>query len=388
MISVEAFRGRARDWLDQRAPRPPTASRGAEQRHDSVAIFRNQTDAEERATVDRRRRWLRERAEAGFGAIAWEAEHGGEGLTDAHARAYDEEEDGRPVPPGHESILISVDLVGNTLRACGGPELCRRYLPPLSRADEMWCQLFSEPDAGSDLASLQTRAVRDGDQWLVTGQKVWTSGAHFADLGYLLARTDPDASRHRGVTALVVDMHAPGVTVRPLRQMTGGSSFNEVFLDGVRVPVDHTIGEPGDGWRVAMTTLAIERATAAQNRFSEAADLAHRLLRTADEVHRRDDPLVRQAVAQTWTLEVISSVLDRRAATMGSLSKLATTRLFEAAAEASEVILGPAVIADDGGRGRYSWSELRLGIPGFRAGGGTDEIQKNILGERVLGLPR
>ena len=258
----------------------------------------------------------------------------------------------------------------------------------------MWCQLFSEPGAGSDLARLATRAVRDGDEWILDGQKVWTSGARHADYGYIICRTDPTAPKHVGLTAFIVPMHTRGVEVRPLRQMSGGESFNEVFFDSVRINDDLRLGGIGDGWRVAMTTLGFERSSASggvgTGRWSQVLQLAMHL-------GRNDDPIVRQHLAALYSRLTVASWNNRRVVAgvragqtpgpEGSLGKLSFTEGLRATGDVVSLLLGAQLTADTGEWGTFAWSELITGTPGFRIAGGSDEVQRNIIGERVLGLP-
>ncbi|MGH9037215.1 MAG: acyl-CoA dehydrogenase family protein, partial [Acidimicrobiia bacterium] len=280
-----------------------------------------------------------------------------------------------------------------------GTETTRKaYLAALHRGDVIGCQLFSEPGAGSDLASVSTRAVRDGDEWAVDGQKVWTSGAHYSDIGLLLTRTAPEP-RHRNLTAFVVDMRAPGVEVRPLRQMTGGAAFNEVFLSRVRIPDDHRLGEVDAGWSVAITTLMHERKSVGGGGGGGAGILSMaRLVATARHAGLDRDPVTRQELASVYTGLAVFRYSNLRAEARlraglapgpeGSTGKLAHTRNLAAVAALMTRLLGPALAADSGQWGTWAWSEFVLGVPGMRLGGGTDEIQRNILAERVLGLPK
>jgi alkylation response protein AidB-like acyl-CoA dehydrogenase len=396
---LDRYRAAARDWLSTQLPRRPDRQvdpawgTGS----DRIAVHHNFSQEEERAHIDVMRAWVRAKADAGYAAITWEPEFGGAGLTVDHARAFADEERRFQTPPSHEAVGISLELVGNTIRSCGTDDQKRRYLTPLVRCDELWCQLMSEPGAGSDLASLATRAVRDGDTWVINGQKVWTSGAQHADFGYLLARTDPDVPKHKGITAFLIDMRAPGVTVRPLRQMTGGASFNEVFLDDVRVGDDHRLGEIGAGWQVAVTTLMFER-TSACGGVGDAAGSYQRVLLLARHLGLTGDPVVRQQLARLHTESRIASLTAARvrAALLrgevpgpeGSAGKLILTRVLQRTTEVVGQLLGPRLTADTGEWGTYCWAEYVTGAPGFRIGGGTDEIQRNIIGERVLGLPR
>jgi alkylation response protein AidB-like acyl-CoA dehydrogenase len=266
------------------------------------------------------------------------------------------------------------------------------------RGDIVGCQLFSEPSSGSDLASLQTRAVRDGDEWIINGQKVWTSGAQVSDIGEIICRTDPGLEKHRGLTGFVVDMHAPGVEVRPLRQMTGGSTFNEVFFTDVRVPDSHRLGDVNGGWTVALTTLMNERAAIGGGGGGVGVPPTTRLIEMAREVGRAGDPLVRQQIATIYVNEHVARYNNLRAMAkiaVGqlpgpemSLAKLSLTANMVRTYEVVSTLLGPALVADTGAWGTYAWSEFLLGVPGMRIAGGTDEILRNIIGERVLGLPK
>jgi alkylation response protein AidB-like acyl-CoA dehydrogenase len=262
----------------------------------------------------------------------------------------------------------------------------------------MCCQLFSEPGAGSDLGSIALRATRDGDDWVLNGQKVWTSGAQFADVGYLIARTDPDAPRQQAFTAFLVPMSAPGVQVRPLRQLTGGTSFNEVFFDQVRVADSTRLGPVGGGWAAMMTTLGFERSNVADGLGFGGSELVDRLVLTARHLGRDTDPVVRQRIAELYARNRMRNWLgDDILAKIqaggvpgpeGSLLKLAYTRELQDAGDLAGLLLGPSIVADTGAWGTFAWAAFVSGVPGLRLGGGTDEIQKNTIAERVLGLPR
>jgi alkylation response protein AidB-like acyl-CoA dehydrogenase len=264
------------------------------------------------------------------------------------------------------------------------------------RGEEVWCQLFSEPGAGSDLAGLSTRALRDGDEWVVNGQKVWTSGAHFSDWGILLTRSDVDQPKHRGITYFLLDMRSAGIDVRPLRQMTGGSQFNEVFLADVRVPHENVLGEVNGGWAATMTTLANERTFmgASVRRGLGAADLA----RLARSVGVSNDPVTRQAIAASHLRAEIARYVGLRIRTeasrggapgpTASIAKLAAAWNLKRNAELALGIEGAAgmLIGEDATAGGV-WQQSFLGAPAIRIAGGSDEIQRNVIGERVLGLP-
>jgi alkylation response protein AidB-like acyl-CoA dehydrogenase len=285
-------------------------------------------------------------------------------------------------------------MVGPTIIEWGTEEQRTRWLPRILRADDIWCQLFSEPGAGSDLAGLSTRAVLDGDEWVVTGQKVWTSGAHYADLGVLLVRSDPDVPKHRGITALAVDVRAPGVDVRPLRQIDGAIHFNEVFLDEVRVPVADTIGPVGGGWGVALSMLSHERASIGGGRMYR----VEQVVELARSSGRDRDPVVRQRLARLHELERILEFLHYRVRTAAgrgefpgpesSVMKLVVSEFYATGGDLIVELQGPAgtlVRGDAPFGGRFQDFFMSQWAP--RIGGGTDQVQRNIIGERVLGLP-
>ncbi|MGN6695733.1 MAG: acyl-CoA dehydrogenase family protein, partial [Aquihabitans sp.] len=260
--------------------------------------------------------------------------------------------------------------------------------------------LFSEPGAGSDLAGLTTKAERDGDEWIISGQKVWTSGAHYSDIGEIICRTDPDLPKHKGLTGFVVDMHAPGVTVRPLRQMTGGAAFNEVFFDEVRVPDDHRLGDVNQGWTVALTTLMNERASIGGGGGGGGMGLASasRLIQMMEHFGVAGDAVLRDELARLYTGFQVAKFTNQRAAEQLkktgipgpelSLGKLMLTNNLTATAEFVAKVLGPRLIADSGEWGTYAWSTFVCGTPGMRIAGGSDETLRNIISERVLGLPK
>ena len=304
MEGVEALLAEARVFLDAHATRTPAdAAFVWGQGSDGVSMFEEGSLEEQLAVVAREQAWAAVRFDAGFGWIDGPVELGGRGLTRAHRQAYAELERQYDVPMG-ACLTIGIWMVAPAITRHGAPELQRTYLPGLHRGDVLACQLFSEPGAGSDLASLTTRAVRDGDDWIVTGQKVWTSNAHVADVGMLLCRSDPDAPKHRGITCLLVDMHAPGVEVRPIRQMTGGAGFNEVFLTEVRVPDAHRLGDVGGGWSAALTTLGNER-TAGSSGLGLAAGPGP-FARLVELVRRYGDPTdatTRQRLAEIYAHE-------------------------------------------------------------------------------------
>ena len=280
---------------------------------------------------------------------------------------------------------VGTALVAPTIATHGTEDQQRRWLPPLRRGDEIWCQLFSEPDAGSDLAGLTTRASQDGDVWRVSGQKTWSSRAHYARWGLLLARTDPDVPKHAGITAFALDMTAPGVEVRPLKQLNGDDHFNEVFLDDAPVDDADRIGEVNDGWRVALTTLMHERGALGGAGGGLGGGVGRAQLLEHLRAHNAtDDPLVRQRAARVISQMDVGRWTAQRAPE-GSGAKLRFTKTLKDLANLAADVEGMAAVASEGDQDE--WRTLFLTAPSLSIRGGTDEVQRNIVGERVLGLP-
>ncbi|MWA03236.1 acyl-CoA dehydrogenase [Actinomadura sp. LD22] len=390
---MDGFRAEATAFLDRAArPRSRAAATTWGEGDDRVSLFRGATPEEVREAVE----WRRQVFDAGFGWITGPVELGGRGLPARYERAYLELERGYETP-SRSPLGVSLGMVAPTLQEFGSREAIGRWLRALYRGDSVGCQLFSEPGAGSDLAAVATRAAPSGSDWIVSGQKVWTSGAHYSDVGLLLCRTSP-GPRHRDLTAFMIDMTAPGVEVRPLRQMTGGADFNEVFLDGAVVPDAYRLGEVDGGWKVAMTTLLYERGAIGGSAGGGAGLFRmERLVAMLHHLGRSEDPAVRQAYARVHSGVAAAKAMRARAeagARSGrvgpemSLSKLALTENLAALSHLVSVALGPKLLADTGEWGTFAWAEFVLGVPGFRLGGGTDEIQRNIIAERVLGLPK
>jgi alkylation response protein AidB-like acyl-CoA dehydrogenase len=391
---LSAFRDRVGDWLAEHAPRRPDGTgRGDDQAPDADLPHYSKLD--QAGVVKQAQEFQAGLFEAGFAGITWPVQYGGQGLTILHQIAFDEEAAGFDLPTG-TTFAVTFGMCGPTILTCGTEQQKGRYIPAMLRGDEIWCQLFSEPGAGSDVAGLQSRAVRDGGEWIITGQKVWTSGAHHARFGLVIARTDPDLPKHQGITMFVIDMAAHGVTIRPLRQMTGGSHFNEVFFDGVRVPDSSVVGDVNGGWRASITTLMNERvsigAGGRRGLFGPLLALAHR------QGHR-GDPNIRQRLADVYTRERVLGFIGQRirAAVVsgaipgpeGSIAKIAGAQLGKRAASLATDLLGCAGVAwTAGDRLAAAVAEALLASPGGSIAGGTDEIQKNIVGERVLGLPK
>ena len=359
--------------------------------------------------------WCSRLGRAGFATPTWPAAYGaGQSLSPGQARVVNDLLRHYRAPRPFN--IIGIGMGGPTVIAWASEEVKHRVLAPLAANEEIWCQLFSEPGAGSDVAGLATRAVRDGDEWVVTGQKVWTTLAHIARWGMLLARTDPDAPKHRGLTYFIVDMHAPGVTVRPLVQITGDAEFNEVFFDEVRIPDSMRLGAEGEGWRVAITTLMNERVSlSGEGSISGAAAGGSGIDRLIEQHRGVADPLIRQRLAQLYAENRIIGWSNQRAAAKrtsgseagpeGSITKLQS-------AEFNQRLQGLAVTLDGAHAGAWEGAGYRRNAHGegptggvgggedasvvfgfMRAQantieGGTSDIMRNILGERVLGLPK
>jgi alkylation response protein AidB-like acyl-CoA dehydrogenase len=394
---LEEFLRQAEAWLAARYS--PAAQRRFAwgEGDDEVRVFQEPDPEQEADALPAIRRWRQELWDHGYGWIDGPAEYGGAGLPAAYARGF-ERLTRRFRVPGDAALTISLGMIAPAIRRHGSQEQRQHWLPLLYSGQQIACQLFSEPGAGSDLASLSTRAVRAGDGWRISGQKVWTSGAHLADIGEIICRT-ADQPRHHNLTAFLVDMRAPGVTVRPLRQMTGGAAFNEVFLDDVAVPDSRRLDEEGNGWRVALTTLSFERNAMGHSAFGGAGILStERLIGLVHAAGKQADPVTRQEFgelishlrAARYTQEV-QAAQARAGDAPGpeiALNKIALSENMKRLAGFVADVLGPAVVADTGAWGTYAWTSVLLGAPGYRLGGGTDEILKNTIAQRVLGLPR
>ena len=399
-VSLDDFRTEVTAFLDAKAaPKPAATEFVWGEGSDDVALFEEVAPEEEARQLAEAKAWLATKAEAGLHWIDGPTELGGRGLSRAHAQAYRSLESTYDVPK-QNFFGIGFGMVAPTILAHGTPET-HAYLDRMYRGDLVGCQLFSEPGAGSDLAGLQTRAERDGDEWIVTGQKVWTSGAHYSDIGEVICRTDPDLPKHKGLTGFVVDMHAPGVEVRPLRQMTGGAAFNEVFFNEVRVPDHHRLGDVNQGWTVALTTLMNERASIGGGGGGGGGmglASATRLIEMMRQFDAADDAVLRDELARLYTGYQVAKYTNQRAAAnlkAGglpgpelSIGKLALTNNLTATGEFVAKVLGPRVQADTGEWGTWAWSTFICGTPGMRVAGGTDETLRNIVAERVLGLPK
>ena len=380
-----AFRAEARAWLSAQA-KPRTADSAP------PAMLTDAFSAEERDHVRASKEWQATLYDGGWAGITWPKEYGGRGGTPIQAAIFAQEQSRFDVPGSIFSQGIG--MAGPALMAHGSDAQKDRFLPPMLRGEEVWCQLFSEPGAGSDLASLVTRAEADGDQWIVNGQKVWTSSAHYSDYGILLARTGDISDRHRGITYFLLDMRTPGVEVRPLRQITGSAHFCEVFLTDVVVPDANRVGPVNGGWGVAMTTLTSERSlisTLGGDRFERIAELAR-------ATGASKDPLTRQALTDLFIRFELVKYLGWRQLTamsqgrpQGPESSVAKLGLSTALGRMGDLIMsirgaGGMVGSDDPKVAHLD--ALFLGQWSSRFGGGTEQVQRNIIGERLLGLPR
>ena len=388
------FRCRAREWLAAEAPRRGWMPAAA------VPVAGDDDRGAEAAELERSRACQQALCSAGFGAMTYPSEYGGQGLGIQEQIEFNEEATAYNLPLSE--LVVGLGVCAPTLLALGTEEQKARYLRPLLHAEEIWCQLFSEPGAGSDVASLVTRAVGDpASGWTVDGQKVWTSGAHNADFGLLLARTDPTAERkHAGLTMFIVDMTSPGITVRPLRQMDGTAHFNEVFFDGVHVSAGHLIGRLNEGWAAALVSLMSERVNLGTTRATagmvpDAETLigaARRRGLAADPVLRQElvDVVIRERVLAYVGKRINATVLaGREPGPEGSIAKLFDSDLLRRAAAVGARIHGPATAAwQPACKADPAWGRAVLFAPGMRLAGGTDEIQRNTLAERALGLPR
>jgi acyl-CoA dehydrogenase len=396
-ISEQEFTDEATAFLDANAKPKQKEEAGWGKGSDKVALFAEKTREEELAEVAEAKAWRQQYFDAGFGWITGPKAYGGRELTSAYERIWQSLEARYDTPSG-ATFGIGLGMVAPTILAHATDKAKDLYLRKLYRGDMVACQLFSEPVAGSDLAGLQTKAELDGDEWIVTGQKVWTSGAQYSDIGEIICRTDPSLPKHKGLTGFIVDMHAPGVEVRPLRQMTGGASFNEVFFNEVRVPDDHRLGDVNQGWTVALTTLMNERASIGGGGGGVSTMGTNRLADLLRAMGKQDDVVLRQKLADIYINTQVARYTGLRAMEKikagqlpgpeMSIGKLALTNNMSRTSRFVEQVLGARIIADAGEWGTYAWAEFILGVPGMRVAGGTDEVMKNIVGERVLGLPK
>jgi alkylation response protein AidB-like acyl-CoA dehydrogenase len=381
----ERFRDELRTWLLANAPAPWTSKSASEEdNHDLVEYLRD---------------WQRRVYNGGWAGLSWPEEYGGRGASVIEQAIFNEELARSGAPPLIN--VIGLAMAGPTIIALGTEEQKKRYLPPILSGEEIWCQGFSEPNSGSDVASLTTKAVRDGDDFVVSGQKIWTSYAHYSKWCLLLVRTDASGPKHKGITCLLLDMKSPGVEVRPLRQITGEAGFNEVFFDNVRVPATQVLGKVDEGWKVAITILMNERANSGTGSYVTFRRILDELIQRSREMvgsrgRAADDPLTRQDLAQTYIELEIFRLNSSRALTRiskegipgpeGSILKLCYSETYQRMMQRAMQALGPyaQLTGFDGGRWGYNYLRSRSST----IAAGTSEILRNIIAERVLGLPK
>jgi alkylation response protein AidB-like acyl-CoA dehydrogenase len=390
-----AWRTEVLTWLDANATRRPEGE-------ETIPNLLGEDDDNEDAFVAASKAWQKKLYDAGLAAITWPKAFGGRDAGPMQSFILSQEMSKFDVPAG--AYTIGLGMIGPTIMSHGTEEQKERFLPKMLEGSEIWCQLWSEPNAGSDVASLETRAERDagsGD-WVLNGQKVWTTGAQFSKWGLIIARTDLEAPKHRGITCFIVDMELPGVDVRPLKQINGAAGFNEVFFTDVRIPDDQRVGDVNDGWRVALTTLMNERFAIGVGGGSGSTMTP--LFRLAKKTPSNggtafDDGAIRQELAQAYIHGRLLALTGYRSLTKiakggipgpeGSAMKLVGTRLASELADTASKILGlQGVLLGDEAPDAGAWAQAWLSAPGIHLAGGTDEIMKNIIGERVLGLPK
>jgi len=382
-----AYRAEVRAWLDRNAIRKADAK--------DLPLPKTLEEV-----LKLSKAWQAKKAEAGYACITWPEEWGGGGGTPIQNVIYSQEEAGYAVPGG--IFAIGLGMCIPTLMAWGPEDAKQRYVKPAVRGDESWSQLFSEPAGGSDVAGLRTRAEKDGDEWVINGQKVWTSGAHYSDFGILLVRTDPAVPKHKGLTMFYIDMKSPGIEVRPIKQMSGGADFNEVFFSNVRVKDTQRLGKVGDGWKVALTTLMNERLAVGGSQGN--ADTSE-LIELARQTEIAGEPAIRNGAVREriadWYVQA-QGLKFTRFRTLTALSKGQTpgpeSSISKIVAAKKMQDLGSfgMDLQDMGGviRDRSispaegAYTEQWIGAAGYRIAGGTDEILRNIVAERVLGLPQ
>jgi alkylation response protein AidB-like acyl-CoA dehydrogenase len=367
----QAFRDELRGWINAHDPGPEPEG--------------------DEAGFEFRRDWQRTLHAAGWAGLSWPKDYGGRGATLVEQAIFNEEITRARAP--QMANVLGLAMGGPTVIAHGTEEQKRRYLAPILSAEEIWCQGFSEPDSGSDLASVKTRAVRDGEEWVVTGQKVWTTIAHHSTWCMLVARTNPDAPKHAGLTYFLMPMHQDAVQVRPLVQITGEAEFNELFLEEARIPHANIVGGEGNGWAVAITTLMHERATLAFGLQVAVRIALQELIDTAREEGKSADPIIRDRLAQLYIETEVLRLNAYRGLTAimksgvpgpeGSLGKWHWSEVNQSLTELAMDILGSQALLRDS-----DWSYRFLRARANSIEGGTTEILKNIVAERVLGLPR
>lgn len=378
MIEVEEFRAEVRQWLADNLVGEYAALKGLG------------GPGREHEAFEERRAWNQHLAAAGLTCLGWPEEHGGRGLTVAHRVAFYEEYAKADAPD--KVNHLGEELLGPTLIAYGTPEQQQRFLPGIRDVTELWSQGYSEPNAGSDLANVSTTATLDGDEWVLNGQKVWTSLAHWAQWCFVVARSEKGSKRHAGLSFLLVPLDQPGVQIRPIIQLTGDSEFNEVFFDDARTEAALVVGEPGDGWRVAMGLLTFERGVSTLGQQIRYAREHSNLVDLAKRTGAADDPLIRERLTRSWTgLKAMRSyslaTMDAEQPGQDNVSKLLWANWHRELGEIAMDVQGSAGLTLDNGE-FDEWQRLYLFSRSDTIYGGSNEIQRNIIAERVLGLPR
>ena len=375
-----AFRQEAADWLKANAP--------------------SKQDLEGMDEIEAAKFWQKKKYDAGWACITWNKEFGGRGATAIQSVIWNQEESKYDVPQG--VFQIGQGMAAPTLMTWGQPEHHERYLPKLASGEEIWCQLFSEPAGGSDLAALRTKAEKEGDDWIINGQKIWTSGAHYSDYGILVVRTDPNVAKHKGLSYFFLDMKSPGVEIKPIKQLTGGAGFNEVYFTDVRIPDSQRLGEVGQGWQVALTTLMNERAAIGGGGGGVNVDLAYKIASEVmiDGKTASQDSAVRAKLANWYVQESGLKFTGYRSMTAlskgttpgpeNSIGKLVgAPKNQEMASFCMDLMEMNGAIWDEELSKEAGLVQMSyMGSPGLRIAGGTDEIMANIIAERVLGLPQ
>jgi len=348
-------------------------------------------------SLDKAKSFQMDLSQAGLAGITFPEEYGGAGLSDTHQEIFNEVSASWHMPTSPLSISHGMCLP--MLNQFGTHEQKLRFMPDNISGKTIWCQLFSEPGAGSDVASLSTRAVLDGDQWVINGQKVWTSGAHYCDYGLVVARTDPSLPKHRGLTMFIVDMSDPAVEIRPLKQISGGSGFNEVFFTDLHIPKNFQLGELNQGWNLAISMLMFERVSIGASAGGLNTDRSPDLIRLAQDSGQANDPIIRQKLTDLWIKEKIKGFIGQRIRDAvsagqvpgpeGSIAKLNGALIARLARDTSiSLVKAEAQAWDTENENGEQWANACLGAAGISIAGGTDEVQRNIIGERVLGLPK
>lgn len=394
-ISIEQFEKEALAFLESNAERRP-AEKAFVWGEGSDNFYREKDREQEAINAEEGKIWRQKKFDAGYGWITGPEAYGGRQLPPAYDRLYNQLEATFRVPD-QSVFAISLGMVTPTILDHGSQTARDLYVRKLWRGEMIASQLFSEPGAGSDLASLTTKAVKDGDEWVITGQKVWTTGAHYSDIGEIMTRTDWNLPKHKGLTAFIIDFKDPNVEVRPLKQMTGGASFNEIFFNEVRVRDDHRLGDVNNGWNVALTTLMNERAAIGSNNAGD-NNLITRVIAMVKHYGLESDPLIRHDLADIVMNYRIANMNAQRATAKakagqlpgpeGSIGKMVLVNNQARLVKFISHVLGPKLIADSGEWGTFAWANFVLGTPGLRIAGGSDEVMRNIVGERVLGLPK